>query len=420
MAERKGMNLFQRIAGRLLKGLGYQSSNTLRYMMGGQTYAGKTVTPDTSMSITAVWACVRIIAETLGSLPVHVMRTEPSGNAVIASDLNVGDVFINSPNADMTSQEYREALALSMCLDGNAYSLIERNRTGVISLIPLEPSKVTVTRAGKYEPRIYRVSDGAGYTDYDQAQIWHIPAFGFNGLVGLSPIGLMRQAIGLAMAAEESGARFYGQGMRMGTVVEIPEWLETDKREHAIKKLMEQYAGLANAHKPFILEGGMKHVNVTMPLDDAQFIATRRFQIAEICRIYRMPLHMVQEMEGSTNNNIEWQGQSLATHTLMPYFTRIEQSFNKWLLTPADRAKGYFLRFNFEGLLRADTAARGEFYARMLQNGVYSRNEVRALENRSRVDGLDDYTVQTNLTPAALLSALAEAQINGNGGSNNA
>jgi HK97 family phage portal protein len=133
-----------------------------------------------------------------------------------------------------------------------------------------------------------------------------------------------------------------------------------------------------------------------------------------------MPLHMVQEMEGSTNNNIEWQGQSLATHTLMPYFTRIEQSFNKWLLTPADRAKGYFLRFNFEGLLRADTAARGEFYARMLQNGVYSRNEVRALENRSRVDGLDDYTVQTNLTPAALLSALAEAQINGNGGSNNA
>jgi HK97 family phage portal protein len=373
------------------------------------TYTGKAVNDQTAMQISAVWACCRIISETMGSLPVHVMRKEDGGTAVEASDHPLAEVLAGSPNADMTSPEYRETLGLGLCLAGNSFSFKETNGAGnVSSLVPLPTDGVRVERnaAGVKQ---FKVLDRGQWETVPAEKIWHVPGFGYNGLTGLSPIGLMRQALGLALATEEFGARFFGQGARPATIVEVPEWLDQTQRNAAYARLEKLYSGLANAHKPFILEGGMKHVNVSMPLDDAQFILTRKFQIAEICRIYRMPLHMVQEMEGSTNNNVEWIGQSLATHTLLPYFTRVEQSAGKYLFKPADRER-YFLRFNYEGLLRADTPARGQFYATMLQNGVYNRNEVRALENRPRVEGLDDYTVQLNLTPADLLRAIAQTQ----------
>lgn len=386
------------------------AANMARLITGGSTYTGRTVDTTSAMQVTTVWCCVRIIAETLGMLPFHVMRREPDGSAVLANDHSLADVLIRSPNADMTSSEFFESVGTAICLAGNSYALKTMSGPRVTSLTPMPPDQVRPVRL-EDGTKAFQVLDRGQWETVAGNTVWHVPGFGYNGMIGFSPIGYARQAIGLAMATEEFGARFFGQGARPANIVEIPDWLDDEKRKIAYERLDRMYAGLNNAHKTFILEGGMKHVSVTMPLDDAQFILTRKLQNAELCRIYRIPLHMVQEMEGSTNNNIEWQGQSLSTHTLLPYFTRIEKSVSKYLLTPADVAKGYFVRFNFEGLLRADTAARGEFYAKMLANGVYSRNEVRALENRPRVEGLDGYTVQVNMFPVDQLDALAASQI---------
>lgn len=379
------------------KGLHGDSGKTLSSLLGAPAHTGHNVNPMTSMQITAVWGCVRIISETMASLPLQMLKRLPDGSAEPA-DHPLADVLNASPNSEQTGVEYREGLGVGLCLRGNAYSEVIRTGTGrIVALMPL-PDDTYAFRDKQTNAIAYKFYDRGKEETLPNAKVWHVRGFGGTPLAGLSPIGHARQALGLALATEEYGARYFSQGARPASIVEIPEWLTAEQREEAYKRLDRMYAGLDNAHKVFILEGGMQHKTVSMSPEDSQFIASRHFQIQEICRIFRVPLHFVMEMEGSTNNNIEYQGQSLATHTLLPYFRRIEQSIEKWLLTPEERVK-YFFRHNFEGLLRGDTAARGAFYAQMLQNGVYSRNEVRALENRPSVDGLDDYTIQLNMAP---------------------
>lgn len=378
------------------------------------TFTGKSVSETNAMQVSAVWGCTRVIAEPIGSLPIDVLQKQPDGTSVPVKDHWLNEVLCTSPNADMTSQEFRENIGTALCLPGNFYAYVDRlgdSPTGrVLALTPLPTGAVQVER-GADGRRVFKIYESGAWKPVESWRIWQVPGFGFDGLRGYSPISMMRQAIGLAMATEEFGARFFGQGAQPAHLVEVPGWLTDAQRAAAYKRLDEQFSGLSNAHRTFILEGGMKHVSVTMPLEDAQFILTRKFQIAEICRIYRVPLHMVQEMEGSTNNNVEWIGASLATHTLLPYFTRIEQSVGKYLLSAEDRAKGIYVRHNYEGMLRADTLARTAHYVAMLQNGVYNRNEVRAKENLPRVEGLDDRTVQLNMTPVDLLRQLAQSNI---------
>lgn len=411
----KKPGIFRRALGALARKYRLTDPEFVAKMGGSGTDAGIIVTEQGALNMAAAWCCIRIITESVAMLPLQTFQETKGGSVQQVNDHELGNLLSHTPNADQTPTEFREALVASLCTNGNAYSNKDRRTDGsIIALTPYEDPRQVEPKRNSAGQVVFTApnSNGAGTKDYTRDEIWQIKGFGHGGLKGLSPIGHARQAIGLGMAAESFGARFFSQGARPTGAFEVPTWIDEKVWPVVKKKLEDAYTGLDNAHKFIVLEGGMKFHPITMPLEDAQFILTRKYQTADICRMYRVPLHMVMEMEGSTNNNIEHQGLSFVVYTLMPYLTRIEDSISRWLLTPKDRAAGIFLRHNVEGLLRADSTARALFYSAMLQNGVYSRNEVRALEKRPRVEGLDDYTVQMNLTPASMLAALAQSNIN--------
>lgn len=379
---------------------------------GGSTYTGKPVTPDTAMQISVVWACVKILAESVAALPLALYRRDDNGNATKVDDHPLVDVLMRQPNADMTSMEYREAGQVNLGLAGNAYSMVERRGARLVSLYPLLAQAVRPVRERETGAVAYEVNEDGRWVKYPAEKIWHVRGLSSTGLVGYSPIGQMRQAMGLSLAAEQFGADLFARGAYPSLVVRIQSWLTGDQRKAANDKLAEMHAGLANAHKPYLLEGGMEFDKSAsmMPPEDLQLLELRRFQLHEICRLYRVPPHMVADLERATFSNIEQMSLEFVTYTLLPWLRRWETSAERWLLSPAERGR-YFLRHNFEGLLRADSDGRAKLYATYLQNGVMSRNEVRGLENLNRIDGLDDHTVQTNMVPVDRLGELADAQI---------
>lgn len=370
---------------------------------GTPSYTGKSVSEQSAMQVSVAWACVRIITETIGSLPLSMYeRDEATGNAKKVEH-DISPILITSPNADMTGVEYREALTAGLALRGNHYSEKETGSGGrLISLTPLPPD--TAPKIKSDGSKVYAFNDRGKSQELPAEKVWHIKGFGSDGLVGLSPVAYARQALGVALAAEEFQARFFANGANPSWLISIPQWLDDKQRVIARENINKIWSGLDNVHRAQLLEGGMTAQAATMPLDDAQFMELRGFSLQEVCRIYRIPPHMVADLSRSTNNNIEHQGQEFVMFTLAPYLTRIEASVSRWLLKPEERRR-YFLRFNVDGLLRADAAGRAALYASALQNGWMSRNEVRALENRNTVDeeGMDDYTVQSNLLPVDVL-----------------
>lgn len=394
------MNFIQKAIVRML---GLSKSFTLRdhdfvaKLVGGPTYSGKNVTEATAMQVSTAWACVRIISETIGSLPVAFYERDPTGNAKkIEHELT--PLFTFSPNADMTGVEFIEAMALNLALRGNCYAYKETRKNGsVLALYPIAAQRVEPKRdkAGRI---YYRVDTDGKREDVPAEKIWHVKGFGSDGLVGLSPIGYARQSLGMALAAEEFQARFFANGANPSWLIKIPEWLTDEQRMAAKKNIEEIWQGLDNAHRAAVLEGGMDAVAATMPLQDAQFLELRQLTVQEICRIYRMPPHMVADLSRSTNNNIEQQGHEFVTYTMMPYLTRIERSAAKALLKPGER-QSIFMRYNVDALLRADATGRAALYSSALQNGWMTRNEVRAKENLNSSEDLEGFTVQSNLMP---------------------
>lgn len=392
-----------------------------RLGVGGQSavaMSGKAVTEESILLLTAAWSCMRILSETVGTLPWAVYRKDSSGNAT-RDDEHWLARLLHQPNQFMTEVEYREALTMNLCMNGNAYSWVERLGAEVSSLMPLPSSSVKPKRKGNGVSTklpipegevFYQILDRGQWTDYPREKVWHIKGFGSNGLVGLSPLGAAREAAGFALALDEFGSVWFKQGGKPSGIVTIPNFIKDPKhREIARENLNQMLGGLSNAHKFALFEGGMKPEPWgEMPLKDMEYLLLKKFTTPELCRIYRVPLHMVSDLDKATFSNIEQQSQEFVTYTLMPYFVRIESGASRWLLAPKERGS-VFLRFNPEGLLRADTAARANFYQSALQNGYMSRNEVRAKENLNRVDGLDDYTVQVNLAPVDLLRAFVEA-----------
>lgn len=385
---------------------GAANGAAIQAAFGGSTSsAGRHVNAETAMTLSAVWSCMRILSETIGSLPWSLYRRGARDDAEKATDHPLNEVLTVSPNVDMTSAEYREALVLSLCRAGNAYSFIEGGglRGNVSSLYPLTAADVQMKRKQGSNTSLaipertvfYTFNDRGRYEDYPREKVWHVKGFG-EGLVGLSPLSYAREAIGFALATDEFGSRFFAQGGKPSGIVTIPNFLTKDQRDIARENLQQMLGGVTNAHKFALFEGGMKPEPWgDMPLDDMQFLLLRKFSVQEICRIYRVPPHMVADLEKATFSNIEHQSQEFVQYTLMPYFTRIEASVAKWLLKPEDR-KTHFLRFNADGLLRGDSAARGELYSKALTNGWMNRNEVRAKENMNRVEltEMDEYTVQ--------------------------
>lgn len=360
----------------------------------------------TAMQTTAVYACVRILAETIASLPLHTYRYTEGGKQK-AREHPLYNLLSNAPNPEMTSFVFRETLMGHLLLWGNSYSQIIRDGRGkVIALYPLLPDKMTVNRSEKGEIYYLYNKEGKEYI-LTKDEVLHIPGLGFDGLIGYSPIAMAKNAIGMAIACEEYGASFFANGANPGGVLEHPGVLKDPAKVRESWNAV--YQGSANAHRIAVLEEGMKFQPIGIPPEQAQFLETRKFQINEIARIFRVPPHMVGDLEKSSFSNIEQQSLEFVKYTLDPWVVRWEQALQKALLLPSEK-RAYFVKFNVDGLLRGDYASRMNGYAVARQNGWMSANDIRELEDMNRIPaelGGDLYLVNGNMTRLADAGAFA-------------
>ncbi|WP_446898883.1 phage portal protein [Clostridium sp. LBM24168] len=359
----------------------------------GSTTSGKTVNERTAMQTTAVYACVRILSETIASLPLHTYRHTENGKEK-ATEHSIYHLLADEPNPEMTSFVFRETLTGHLLLWGNAYAQIIRDGRGkVIALYPLLPDKMTVDRNDKGEIYYIYNKEGKLYS-LRSDEVLHIPGLGFDGLIGYSPIAMAKNAIGMAIATEEYGAKFFSNGANPGGVLEHPGIVKDPARVR--ESWNSVYQGSSNSHRVAVLEEGMKFQSIGIPPEQAQFLETRKFQTEEICRIFRVPPHLVANLDKATFSNIEHQSISFVVHTIRPWLVRIEQSINKALFTESEKRE-YFVSFVVEGLLRGDYASRMQGYAIGIQNGFLSPNDVRTLENMNTIENGDIYAMNGNM-----------------------
>jgi len=391
------------------------------FFFGGST-SGKPVNERTALQMTAVYSCVRILSEAVAGLPLHVYRYGENGSKVKALDHPLYRLLHDEPNPEMTSFNFRETLMGHLLLYGNAYAQIIRNGKGeVIGLYPLMPTKMTVDRDSKGQ--IYYlytrgsddspVGDENGQIYLPPEQVLHIPGLGYDGIVGYSPIAMAKNAVGMAIACEEYGAKFFANGATPGGILEHPGVIKDPERVR--ESWNSAFGGSANANKVAVLEEGMKYTPISISPEQAQFLETRKFQINEIARIFRIPPHMIGDLEKSSFSNIEQQSLEFVKYTLDPWVCRWEQSMQRALLS-MDEKKEYFFKFNVDGLLRGDYQSRMNGYATGRQNGWMSANDIRELENLDRIpeeEGGDLYLINGNMTKlkdAGIFAASSQGQ----------
>ena len=376
-----------------------------RFLFGGSN-SGKNVNERSAMQMTAVYACVRILSESIAGLPVHLYQYVDSGSKQKALEHPLYRLLHDEPNPEMTSFVFRETLMTHLLLWGNAYAQIIRNGKGqVVALYPLMPNRMSVDRDEKghlfYQ---YQMQDSdaptakSGTVILKPTDVLHVPGLGFDGLVGYSPIAMAKNAIGLSIATEEYGAKFFANGATPSGILEYPG---TVKNPEAIRESWNAgFGGSSNAHKVAVLEEGMKYTPIAISPNEAQFLETRKFQIDEIARIFRVPPHMVGDLEKSSFSNIEQQSLEFVKYTLEPWIVRWEQSLNRALLSETEKA-AYFVKFNVDGLLRGDYQSRMNGYATARQNGWMSANDIRELENLDLIPdelGGNLYLINGNMT----------------------
>ena len=381
----------------------------------GGTTSGKSVTERSAMQMTAVYSCVRILAEAVAVLPLHLYKYNEEGGKEKAIDHPLYLLLHDEPNPEMSSFVFRETLMTHLLLWGNAYAQIIRNgKNEVVALYPLMPNKMSVERdeKGQLYYSYYRGTDEA-IRDKEHtvilkpSDVLHVPGLGFDGLVGYSPIAMAKNAIGMAIACEEYGAKFFANGAAPGGVLEHPGTIKDPARVR--ESWQHTFGGSGNANKIAVLEEGMKYTPIGISPEQAQFLETRKFQINEIARIFRVPPHMVGDLEKSSFSNIEQQSLEFVKYTLDPWVVRWEQSIMRALLSQEEKRR-YFVKFNLEGLLRGDYQSRMNGYAIGRQNGWMSANDIRELENLDRIpeeDGGDLYLINGNMLPLKKAGAFA-------------
>ena len=371
----------------------------------GRSTAGKSVNDRTAMQQIAVYACVRVLSEAIAQLPLHVYEYTDKGKERVPKH-PLYFLLHDQPNPEMTSFVFRETLMAHLLIYGNAYAQIIRNGRGdVIGLYPLMPDKIKADRDERNH-LIYK------YSRYDEQnpnfreqgeiilpaeQVLHIPGLGFDGLVGYSPIAMAKNAIGLAVACDEYGASFFANGASPSAVLEHPGVIKNPER---VREAWQRAYSGSNAHRTCVLEEGMKYTPISIPNNEAQFLETRKFQIEEIARLYRVPLHMIGDLDHATFSNIEQMSLEFVMYTLSPWLSRWEQAMMKALLSDSEKGK-YFIKFNVEGLLRGDYASRMSGYATARQNGWMSANDIRELEDMNLIpeeDGGNLYLVNGSMS----------------------
>lgn len=381
-----------------------------RALLGLPAGAGVDVSPSTALTSTAVYACVGLIAETIGALPLITYRRLPAGGKERAPSHPLYKILHDAPNDEMTACEFWECQVGHLCLWGNAYAEIERSDRGVRGLWPLRPDRMSLGRttdgALYYE---YRLPNGTSKI-FQRNQIMHLRGLSSNGVIGYSPIVQAKEAIGLALATEAYGAKFFGSGSRPGGVLQAPQG--TKLSPPAMDRLKadweRMHQGLSNAHRVAILEEGITWQAIGIPPNEAQFLETRRYQLAEIARIYRIPPHMVGDVERSTSwgTGIEQQSLGFLAYTLMPWLVRIEKRIYQDLFSVNDPT-GAFAEHLVDGLLRGDAVTRAQAMQIWRQNGVINANEWRERENLNPLPGADGdtYWMPANMTTAEMMEA---------------
>jgi HK97 family phage portal protein len=373
------------------------------FLFGGTT-SGKSVNERTAMQTSAVYACVRILAESVAGLPLHVYERTTGGNKATKPSHPLYRLLHDEPNREMTSFVFRETLMSHLLLWGNAYAQIIRDGRGFpITLYPLLPDRMSVDRNNSGE-LAYTYQSDKGQVKLRRESVLHIPGLGFDGLTGYSPIAMAKNSIGMALATEEYGATFFANGANPGGVLEHPGVVKD--RDRLRESWQSQFSG-ANAHKVAVLEEGLKFHQMSIPPEQAQFLETRKFQINEIARIFRVPPHMVGDLEKSSFSNIEQQSLEFVKYTLDPWVVRWEQSLQQALILPSEKAT-IFIKFNLDGLLRGDYQSRMQGYSTGIQNGFMSVNDVRGLEDMNLLtaeEGGDLHFVNGNMVKLADVGA---------------
>ncbi|MEE9684025.1 phage portal protein [Lelliottia amnigena] len=361
----------------------------------GTSSSGKVVTADKAIQLSAVWACVRLLSESISTLPLKIYVRQPDGSRKAATDLPAYSILCRRPNSEMTPSRFMLMVVASICLRGNAFIEKKFIANRLVSLVPLLPQNMVVKRldSGALE---YTYSEKGLKRVIPVKYMMHIRGFGLDGVCGMMPMKTGRDVIGSAMAVEESAAKIFEQGLQSSGFLSADNALSDEQRER-LRGYMASFTGSKNAGKIMVLEGGLKYQGVTMNPEDAQMLESRAFSIEEICRWFRVPPFMVGHTtkQSSWASSLEGMNLQFLTHTLRPLLVNIEQEIGRCLLDSDDEV---FAEFSVEGLLRADSAGRAAYYTSALQNGWMSRNDVRRLENMPPIEGGDIYTVQLNLT----------------------
>lgn len=362
----------------------------------GSTRSGVSVSPTSAMAATAVWACVRILAESVAQLPLRLYERTPEGKR-LAPAHPLYTLLHDVPNPELTSFQLRRAMMVHIATYGNAYCEIEWQDNFPVALWPLSPE---ATKPVHVDGRLFyeSVMPNGDRIRLPAYRVWHVAGLGFDPLVGVSPVRQHMEAIGLAQAMQAHGAAFFGNGARPGIVIKTDELLTKESAARANEAFSTAYEGLDNAYRTMILQKGWDVATVGFPPDQAEFLGSREFQTVEIARIYNVPPHMIQHLADATYSNIEHQGLQFVTNTLMPYLVGFEQSITRDLLVGEERQR-YFAEFLVDGLQRSDITSRYSAYATAIQNGFMSINEARSRENFNPVQDGDTHLVPMNLQP---------------------
>lgn len=405
------MNLFTRMANRfgLVKAAIFYPIMTSRTLTLSQTgellsnepnYAGQRVSDATALTLSAWWACVRLLAGTMSTLPVNLMQWN-GGVPRTVDKSPLQSLLQHGPNEDQSSVDFFDFLFCCLLVGGNSYARIKRNVLGTISSVtPLPYDIVTVKRDDRGRLRYKWSIDGKTY-DVDEDEIFHVRGPGGNPLGGMSTLSYARHTLGTAMAADRAAGGVFKNGIRPSGALTAETWMPDGKRDQYKKILRDEMAGAENTGKPLVLEGGMKWQQITMNPDDAQMLESRKFSVEDICRFFGVPPFMIGHTEKSTSwgTGLSEQVLGFQKFTLRPLAKRFEAAMCQQLLSDSQRQQGYYIEFNFEGLLRGDAKARAEFYDIMTRIGVMNVDECREKEGLPPVPGGDKNRTQMQMIP---------------------
>jgi len=390
----------------------------MRAFGAADTDAGVYVDEDAALSSSAIWAGIRLISESLSTVPLHVYRMGEDGQRRVMREHPVDPLLYSAPNPEMTAQEWRSQMMAALILSGNGYSEIVRDRGGRIrQLWPLSWYRVELERA--QDETLYYEIQTVGLDDVNDRvvaarlpsdRVLHLRSFNARGLLGDSMVQRLKQTIGITIATEKFGANFYGQGTQLSGVLSHPGSLSEGAQKRLRDSWNSRYQGVSQSHRVAILEEGMKWDPISVPPEASQFLQTREFQIQEAARALNLPPHMLRDLSRATFSNVEQQAIEFVVHSLRPWAVILEQRMQLSLLTEAERRSGYYIRHNLEGLLRGDIKTRYESYAIGRNWGWLSANDVRELEDLNPIESGDVYLQPLNMVEAGMAPEVGVAE----------